>query len=183
MKTLLAIAAMALVLATCSSANEEEMSPIKVEIIRTNTGYQLLRGGEPYEIHGAGMGVDDIARFASRGGNSIRTWNTMGEYQDTRALLDAAQEHGITVALGLPMRAERHGFDYNDTEAVAAQLEIIRGEVLKYRDHPALLAWLIGNELNHSYTFPAPSSTRRVTKLGPSCSCQLINHLSSARSR
>ena len=131
------------------------MSPIKVEIIRTNTGYQLLRGGEPYEIRGAGMGVDDIERFASRGGNSIRTWNTVGEYQDTRALLDAAQEYGITVALGLPMRAERHGFDYDDTEAVAAQLELIRGEVLKYRDHPALLAWLIGNELNHSYTNPA----------------------------
>ena len=155
MKTHLAIAALTLVMASCSPTTEDKMSPIKVEIIRTDTGYQLLRGGEPYEIRGAGMGVDDIERFASRGGNSIRTWDTTGEYQHTRALLDAAQEHGITVALGLPMRAERHGFDYNDTEAVAAQLELIRGEVLKYRNHPALLAWLIGNELNHSYNNPA----------------------------
>jgi hypothetical protein len=30
----------------------------------------------------------------------------------------------------------------------------MRGEVLKYRDHPALLLWVIGNELNHSYTNP-----------------------------
>ena len=131
------------------------MSPTKVEIVRTETGYQLLRGGEPYEIRGAGMGRDDIARFASHGGNSIRTWSTLDDEQDTMALLDAAHEHGVTVAIGLPMRAERHGFDYNDPDAVAAQFELIRGEVLKYRDHPAVLAWLVGNELNHHYTNPA----------------------------
>ena len=131
------------------------MSPIKVEIVSSEVGFQLMRGGKPYAIKGAGMGVDDIAHFALRGGNSIRTWTTTGEHQDTRALLDTAQEQGVTVALGLPMRAERHGFDYNDAGAVAAQLELLRAEVLKYRDHPALLVWLIGNELNHSYTNPA----------------------------
>jgi len=61
----------------------------------------------------------------------------------------------VTVALGLSMKAERHGFDYDDPDAVAAQLEPLREEVLKYRDHPALLFWLAGNELNHSYTNPS----------------------------
>ncbi|NOR35607.1 MAG: DUF4434 domain-containing protein [Woeseiaceae bacterium] len=131
------------------------MRPIKVEIVPTDTGYQLMRGGDPYVIKGAGMGIDDIERFASHGGNSIRNWTTTGEYQDVTALLDSAHEHGVTVALGLPMRAERHGFDYNDPDAVAAQLEVFRDDVIKYRDHPALLAWIIGNELNHSYTNPA----------------------------
>ena len=41
-----------------------------------------------------------------------------------------------------------------DLEAVAEQLEVMRAEVLEYRDHPAVLAWVIGNELNHSYTNP-----------------------------
>ena len=131
------------------------MRPIKVEIVPTDTGYQLMRGGDPYVIKGAGMGIDDIERFASHGGNSIRNWTTTGEYQDVTALLDSAHEHGVTVALGLPMRAERHGFDYNDPDAVAAQLEVFSDDVIKYRDHPALLAWIIGNELNHSYTNPA----------------------------
>jgi exo-beta-1,3-glucanase (GH17 family) len=131
------------------------MSPIKVEIIRGDSGYQLMRGGEPYVIKGAGMGVDDIGRFAAHGGNSIRNWTTTSEYQDPQALLDSAHEHGVTVALGLPMRAERHGFDYDDPDAVAKQLEAFREDVIKYRDHPALLAWIIGNELNHSYSNPA----------------------------
>ena len=63
MKVALTVAVMALVVASCSPGTREAMSPIKVEIIRTETGYQLLRGGEPYEIRGAGMGRDDIARF------------------------------------------------------------------------------------------------------------------------
>ena len=110
-----------------------------------------MRGGEPYVINGAGMGIDDIERFAAHGGNSIRTWNTL----NAKALLDLALEHGVTVALGLPMRPERHGFDYDDPDSVSAQLEMMREEVLKYRDHPALLAWIIGNELNGNYTNPA----------------------------
>jgi exo-beta-1,3-glucanase (GH17 family) len=154
-KTPLAIAAIALVMASCYSATEGTMSPIKVEIIRSDSGYQLMRGGEPYVIKGAGMGVDDIRRFAAHGGNSIRNWTTSSEYQDPQSLLDSAHEHGVTVALGLPMRAERHGFDYDDSDAVAKQLEAFREDVIKYRDHPALLAWIIGNELNHSYSNPA----------------------------
>ena len=126
----------------------------RVEIVKTDSGYQLLRNGEPYVIRGAGMGIDDIERFAAHGGNSIRTWTTVNDNQDTRALLDAAHEHGVTVALGLSMTAERHGFDYDDPDAVAEQLASVREEVLKYRDHPALLFWLVGNELNHSYTNP-----------------------------
>ena len=65
-----------------------------------------------------------------------------------------ADANGVTVALCLPMKAERHGFDYDDEEAVAAQLAYARGEVLKYKDHPALLFWIIGNELNHDYENP-----------------------------
>jgi len=131
------------------------MQPVKVEIVPTESGYQLLRGGEPYLVRGAGMAVGDIENFAAHGGNSIRNWSTNGRYQDTMALLDAAYAHGVTVSLCLSLRAERHGFDYSDDQAVAEQLAWIRDEVEKYRDHPALLTWIIGNELNHSYTNPA----------------------------
>jgi exo-beta-1,3-glucanase (GH17 family) len=139
----------------CSpETNPNSLAPVKVEIVKSDSGYRLLRDGQPYVIKGAGMVVDDIERFAANGGNSIRNWSTLSRKQDTPALLDAAHEHGVTVALGLPVKTERGGFDYNDREAVAAQLELIRAEVLKYRDHPALLFWIIGNELNHSYTNP-----------------------------
>ena len=138
----------------CSSEPDNALAPIKVEIETTDNGYRLLRGGKPYTVRGAGMVRNDIERFAAAGGNSIRNWNSMQRGQDTRELLDAAHAHGVTVALSLAMVPERHGFDYDDPAAVAEQLEMLRGEVLKYRDHPALLVWVIGNELNHSYTNP-----------------------------
>ena len=131
------------------------MTAVKVEVVSSDKGYQILRGGEPYVIKGAGMGVDDLENFAAHGGNSIRNWSTSADYQETRTLLDTAQANGVTVALCLSLSSERHGFDYNDSQAVAEQLSWIREEVIKYRDHPALLAWIIGNELNHSYTNPA----------------------------
>ena len=152
MKQLLLALTITFTMLACSSETGELAGPVKVEVVRTDSGYQLLRDGKRYTVRGAGMGVDDIERFAANGGNSIRTWSTLNE--GTKELLDKAHAHGVTVALGLPVKAERHGFDYNDPEAVAGQLETVREEVLKYKDHPAVLAWLIGNELNHSYTNP-----------------------------
>jgi exo-beta-1,3-glucanase (GH17 family) len=130
-------------------------APAKVEIVRADDGYQLLRGGNPYVVKGAGMGFDDVERFAAHGGNSMRTWSVGKNHADTKAILDTAHANGVTVALGLPMKAERHGFDYEDAEAVAAQLERFQETVERFRDHPALLIWIIGNELNLSYRNPA----------------------------
>lgn len=154
MRILLVLVTMVTLMTACSSESDRSRHAIKVEVVATEHGYALVRDGQPYTVKGAGMVVDDIERFAAHGGNSIRTWSTNWEGQDTRALLDTAHAHGVTVALGLAMAPERHGFDYDDADAVAAQLELMKTEVLKYRDHPALLLWVIGNELNHSYTNP-----------------------------
>ena len=133
---------------------EESHGPIKVEVVRNDAGYQLRRGGKPYAIRGVGMSANHIAALAAHGGNSIRNWTTGNDAADIRQLLDTAHANGVTVMLCLPMQAERWGFDYDDADAVAAQLDAFRTEVKKYRQHPALLAWIIGNELNHEYTNP-----------------------------
>ncbi len=130
----------------------QESSAIKVEVVARDGGFQLLRGGEPYLIKGAGLEYGDIVSFAAHGGNSIRTWTTNNDVETAQEVLDKALENGVTVSLGLQLGAEHWGFDYDDHEAVAAQLEAARGEVLKYRDHPALIVWIIGNELNFDYT-------------------------------
>ena len=52
------------------------------------------------------------------------------------------------VTMGIEVARERHGFNYNDKVAVKEQLENIKKEVLALKDHPALLIWAIGNELN-----------------------------------
>lgn len=122
--------------------------PIPVEVKEENGSFQMYRGGKPYYVNGAG-GWRHLELLASIGGNSIRTWSTG---PDTMNLLDRAHRFGISVCLGLNMGSERHGFDYDDEQAVSSQLERMRGEVLKYKDHPAVLMWGIGNELNLNYT-------------------------------
>ena len=37
----------------------------EVEVVRTDSGYALLRGGEPYVVRGVGMAVDDTIHFIS----------------------------------------------------------------------------------------------------------------------
>ncbi len=127
-----------------------EQTAIPVEIVEQDGAYRLLRGGEPYEIRGAGLEFADLSVFAAHGGNSFRTWRTV----NAQALLDEAQSLGLTILMCIEIGRERHGFDYDDEAAVAAQLEFARQEVLKYKDHPALLGWIIGNEPNLEFRNP-----------------------------
>jgi len=143
----------AMVSASTLSDQDSKSSAVPVEVVEYSGRYQLLRGGRPYLIKGAGMDANKLALFAEHGGNSVRTWTT-GDDDSTGKLLNVADEFGVTVALCLDLGRERHGFDYDDEEAVARQLEFARREVLKYKDHPALLFWIVGNELNHSYSNP-----------------------------
>lgn len=126
---------------------------IPVRIAQVDGRYQLIRGGESYDIRGAGLEFADMGVFTSHGGNSIRTWQENPEFSYAELLADA-EKHGVTVALCIEIGRERLGFDYNDEEAVAAQLEYARNEVLKYKDHPALLTWIIGNEANLLFKNP-----------------------------
>jgi len=120
---------------------------IKVSIDKGSTGYQLMRNNEHYYIKGAG-GFSNIDELKYLGGNSIRTWGL----DDAQEALDIAQKNGLTVMLGLWVQHERHGFNYDDEVAVRKQLEGFRSAVLKYKDHPALLVWGIGNEVDLFYS-------------------------------
>ncbi|MGB5193764.1 MAG: glycoside hydrolase family 2 TIM barrel-domain containing protein, partial [Polyangiales bacterium] len=54
---------------------------------------------------------------------------------------------GLSVTVGIWLGHERHGFDYDDETQVSEQLERARRSVLRYKDHPAVLLWGIGNEM------------------------------------
>ena len=127
---------------------------IPVEIVQRDGRYVLLRGGQPYAIRGAGIESADVGNFAAHGGNSLRTWRTDSRFATAQEVLDDAARHGVTVVMCIEIGRERLGFDYNDGQAVAEQLEYARGEVLRYKDHPALLAWMVGNEANLFFENP-----------------------------
>ncbi len=115
---------------------------IPVELRQTAQGWQLFRGGEPYFIRGAG-GNGSLEQLAAAGANSVRTWGA----DDIGARLDEAHALGLSVTVGIWLGHERHGFDYADEKQVREQLESARKTVLRYKDHPAVLLWGIGNEM------------------------------------
>ncbi|BFP41181.1 glycoside hydrolase family 2 TIM barrel-domain containing protein [Flavobacteriaceae bacterium GF1] len=116
----------------------------KSEIRMTDDGYRLFLNGEPFYVKGAGVDNGDIDALARHGANALRTWST----ENGKEVLDKAHELGLKVMMGIWVDLERHGFDYNDKKAVKMQLERIRKRVLALKDHPALMLWGIGNEMN-----------------------------------
>lgn len=115
----------------------------KVEIRKEGTSYRLYRNGRPYTIKGASVtGIRHLKDLQQSGGNSIRLYNT----EHAAEILDSAQQLGLTVTLGLNVAAAKKGLDYSDDKAVQNQLLALKKEVLKYKDHPALLMWAVGNE-------------------------------------
>ena len=118
----------------------------KTEIVEINNQFHLIRNGSPYFIKGAG-GDTKLSLLKEIGGNSIRTWTI----DNAKSVLDKAHEYGISVCIGLWVGHERHGFDYNDEYSVEAQLLYFEREVMKIKDHPALLMWAVGNEVDLFY--------------------------------
>lgn len=108
-----------------------------VTIQHTEHDYTLLRDGEPFFIKGA-VGNRFLERLVQAGGNSIRAGISD---------LDRAYQLGLTVLANLPFGKPRWGFDYTDRTAVAKQLDELHHTVQRFKDHPALLMWAIGNEL------------------------------------
>ena len=81
------------------------------------------------------------------GGNSIRLWST-----NKSSLLDSAQKYGLSVCQGIWIAQERNGFDYNDDYNVKGQIELIKKEILRVKDHPSIILWGIGNEVDLKYS-------------------------------
>lgn len=126
------------------------LSQAKVVLESRDGKHRLLRNGQPYFIKGAG-GTSHLAELAAAGGNSIRTWGT----DNLGAILDAAHRHNLTVCVGFWLGHERHGFDYQDEASVTKQLNACKQIVREFKDHPAVLLWAIGNEMEGDGSNPA----------------------------
>ncbi|MBX3095729.1 MAG: hypothetical protein KF812_02595, partial [Fimbriimonadaceae bacterium] len=112
-----------------------------VEVVGEYGRYQLMRNGEPYVIHGVG-GNGNRELLIECGANSFRTWGA----ENIGDILDEAHEDGLTVTVGIWLQ-HATGFDYHDASAVKKQFEMCKAVVQEHKDHPALLMWAFGNEM------------------------------------
>ncbi|MCK9208266.1 MAG: hypothetical protein M0P66_14240 [Salinivirgaceae bacterium] len=146
-KNLIIFLGMAL-LVSCT-AKEKETGPAKVEVKANEAGqYRMFVNGSEFYVNGAGCEFGNIDALGISGANSFRTWRTENGQKDAVEILDLAQKNGLMVLMGLEVARERHGYSYSDTAMVNKQYNYIKGEVERLKNHPALLGWAIGNELN-----------------------------------
>lgn len=135
MRTLALLAALAL-------AAPAQAQVVPVTLDHQGDAWRLLRGGQPYFVKGGG-GWAHLDTLAESGGNSFRLWGA----DDADRHLDAAQKLNLTVCVGLWLGHERHGFNYNSAEQVATLIEDCKKHVQRLKDHPAVLMWGVGNEM------------------------------------
>lgn len=100
-----------------------------------------------------------LEKLATAGANTVRVYR-----EEDAWVLDEAQRLGLGVLMGLNVGLPRHGFNLDDPKAVAAQENRIRAFVQRWRTHPALRAWVVGNEVEHEMDDPRPA-WREVDRL------------------
>ncbi len=126
---------------------------------KIDSTWTLFVDDKPFEVKGATFGyMEDVANYDSYfkdlqflGVNTIRLWATN---DDTIKLLNAAQKHNIKVLIGIWMRHGRPGMEDDDSfnylEDTKGMEDMYNGAietVKKYKNHPAVLAWAVGNEV------------------------------------
>jgi len=112
----------------------------KVRIEKKDQGWELLVNNQPFYIKGV-VGDSYPNLVKEYGGNTVRTgW----KIED----LDKIHQAGLYALVNLPANAERYGMDYSDTASVRKQQDTLLKMVRSVKDHPAVLMWAIGNELD-----------------------------------
>ena len=129
----------AMLLSACSQG--DSFYPVRtVKIAKKDKGFQLLVNGQPFYVKGA-VAWQRFDLVKAYGGNAVRT-------RSSKRLLDLAAEQGIVCLVNLPVRAERDGMDYGDPLAVKKQFDHVIQRVDSLKNHPAVLMWALGNELD-----------------------------------
>ena len=137
-----------------------------VVLKRSGDKWQLLLNRKKYAIKGVGVGYqygkkgEDYLKMASSlGANTVRTW---GVDQGTKAYLDAADKLNLKVCAGIWLNpiAPSGRCSYITDRKYRRK---VRKEALQYvrrfKDHPAVLFWNLGNEVFH---FTKHSEKERV---------------------
>ena len=126
---------------SCSSTSEDAVTK-KVAIQKTTKGYQIFRNGEPFYIKGA-SGNSRLFELKAAGGNTIRFYDTL----DLEKKLTLADSLELAVVVDIPLQIKN--FTVIDKNATAWVGKFVN----KYKDHPSLLFWMLGNEVYYPKFF------------------------------
>lgn len=132
------------------SCNEKTGKPAgnrTVEIKKENGRYTFYRNGKPFFVKGA-VGNTHLDELVAAGGNTISSWDTM-HFEN---IFNDAAKHNIAVVAGLDVPSGEYDMFYEDEKKTTALFENYKFIVRKFKNHPALLAWSLGNELQMPFS-------------------------------
>lgn len=121
-------------------ATDTSIRPL-VQIRSNGGGFELYRRGEPYYIKGVG-GTRFIEEAYAAGANSVRTWSA----KNIDMILDRSEKNHMTVLLGIWLSHDPS--DYRDDAYKKRTVARVENLLNQHKDHPALLMWALGNEIN-----------------------------------
>ncbi len=130
--------------------------PFFIKGVAYNPGHDWKNGHTPLTRRYL---ESDFSLIKKLGANTIRRY---GVSPYDRNVLMVADEYGLKVLFGFWFDEK---IDYlTESEVLKSYEEEVLDTVEKYRDHPAILAWVLGNEvwglLKHSYSEPYLTLTR-----------------------
>ncbi len=129
-----------------------------VAVVGGQGSYRLQVNGRPFYVKGVSFPLNEdplrfdehltptrlhshFRRIREMGANTIRRYH---DNPDTQLILDEAARANLMVLLGIWLD---HDVDYtHDAQRLQVYRDRVRNWVLKYRGHPALLMWVLGNE-------------------------------------
>tara|TARA_B100001115_G_scaffold132499_1_gene100208 strand:- start:1515 stop:2789 length:1275 start_codon:yes stop_codon:yes gene_type:complete len=126
-------------IASCQNQRPENT---RVQIKEINGQARFTIDGQVHEIKGL-AGHTHLREAHDIGANTIRTYDTTG----LQAILDSAHHYKLKVVAGIWLPKSHVPWLYkNEVQRIKLSKELAAlGR--KYRDHPALLSWCLGNEL------------------------------------
>jgi hypothetical protein len=130
-----------------------------VRILKEGKKYALVRNGEKFFIKGA-VGHDNFELIRESGGNAVNIYHQF----ISQELLDRAHACGLAVVVTLDIGRPHYGVDYSDERFVSGQRAWVEELVTKYKGHPAILFWVIGNEI-HLHRFNNIAAWKEVNRL------------------
>ena len=151
---LIPLLAFVILLLGCAHENSHQPGPVPVTIEQGNGKFTLLRGGEPIYLQGAVVGDATALPDAPSGvrnpvGVLARAGANAARVGSDRAILDSLQAYGMLGVVDLILKGERDGMDWDDDAMVQAQDEAALATVRELKDHPAVVMWVLGNEIDY----------------------------------
>lgn len=118
-----------------------------VYIKAIDSRHVLIRNGKPFQIRGADAAKNSSFKLLSKiGANTIRVYDTI----NLETILDKALESQLAVIVDINLPKFNEKLRYYDNHDKNNKLKLkVKELVKKYKDHPALLIWNLGNELDY----------------------------------